>query len=104
MEGDGRFCFCCYRGTPTLRASVCSVHEKVSQPMLRPLSSGGGPSVAATFDRFRIKLLAGVQDPQLRRYGFLLMAAGAGLLPLMAGSAQAALTKMPTDGADTLRV
>jgi hypothetical protein len=32
-----------------------------------------------------------------------LMAAGAGLLPLMAGwSAHAALTKMPTDGADTL--
>ncbi|KMM17036.1 ammonia channel protein [Synechococcus sp. GFB01] len=32
----------------------------------------------------------------------LLLAVGAGLLPLMAGSAKAALTKVPTDGADTL--
>jgi Amt family ammonium transporter len=54
------------------------------------------------FDRFRATLLAGVQDPQLRRFAFVLMGAGAGLLPLMAGSAKAALAKMPTDGADTL--
>ncbi|MFM7392899.1 MAG: ammonium transporter [Cyanobium sp.] len=32
----------------------------------------------------------------------MLLAAGAGMLPLMAGSAKAALTKVPTDGADTL--
>ena len=66
------------------------------------LSSGGGPSAATVFDRLRTGVLAGVQNPQLRRVGFGLMAAGAGLLPLMAGSAKAALSKMPTDGADTL--
>ena len=63
---------------------------------------GGGPSALATFDRFRQGVLAGVQQPQLKRYGVLLLAAGAGLLPLMAGSANAALQKVPTDGADTL--
>jgi len=47
-------------------------------------------------------MLAGVQDPLLRRAAFALMAIGAGLVPLMAGSANAALQKMPTDGADTL--
>ncbi len=31
-----------------------------------------------------------------------MLAAGAGLLPLMAGSAHAALSKVPTNGADTL--
>ena len=41
-------------------------------------------------------------DSSLLRTGVFLLAAGAGLLPLMAGSAKAALTKMPTDGADTL--
>ena len=63
---------------------------------------GGGPSALATFDRFRQGVLAGVQQPQLKRYAVLLLAAGAGLLPLMAGSAHAALQKVPTDGADTL--
>jgi len=58
--------------------------------------------VATTFDRFRTRVLAGVQDPQLRRAAFALMAVGAGLVPLMAGSAHAALAKMDTDGADTL--
>ncbi len=38
----------------------------------------------------------------MRRYAILLLAAGSGLLPLMAGSAQAALQKMSTNGADTL--
>ena len=47
-------------------------------------------------------MLAGVQDPLLRRAAFALMAIGAGVVPLMAGSANAALQKMPTDGADTL--
>ena len=64
--------------------------------------SGGSPSVETMFDRFRLKVLAGVQDAQLRRYALVLLAAGAGLLPLMAGSAHAALQKVPTDGADTL--
>ena len=64
--------------------------------------SAGGPTPHVVFDRFRNKLLARVQEPELRRYAVLLLAAGAGLLPLMAGSAKAALTKMPTDGADTL--
>jgi Amt family ammonium transporter len=41
-------------------------------------------------------------NPQLRRYAFFLLAVGAGLLPLMAGAAHAALAKVPTDGADTL--
>ena len=58
--------------------------------------------MATTFDRFRTRVLAGVQDPQLRRAAFALMAVGAGLVPLMAGSAHAALAKMDTDGADTL--
>lgn len=61
-----------------------------------------GPSALTTFDRFRTNVLAGVQDQQLRRYAVILLAAGAGMLPLMAGSAKAALTKLPTDGADTL--
>jgi len=69
--------------------------------MTRTFPSGGGPSVESTFDRFRGRVLARVQDPQLRRYGFLAIAAGAGLLPLMAGAAHAALQNAPTDGADT---
>ncbi len=64
--------------------------------------AGGGPSAITSFDRLRTQLLAGVQQPQLKRYAVLLLAAGAGLLPLMAGSANAALQKVPTDGADTL--
>lgn len=64
--------------------------------------SGGSPSVETMFDRFRLKVLAGVQDAQLRRYALVLLAAGAGLLPLMAGPAPAALQKVSTDGADTL--
>ncbi|KEF42240.1 MAG: ammonia channel protein [Cyanobium sp. CACIAM 14] len=59
-------------------------------------------SVATTFNRFRNRFLDRLQDPQLRRMAFFLMAIGAGIVPLMAGSAKAALTKMPTDGADTL--
>ncbi|MFN5116687.1 MAG: ammonium transporter [Cyanobacteriota bacterium] len=70
--------------------------------MPRTLSSGKGASVETTFDRFRTKVLAGVQDPQLRRYAFVAMAAGAGLVPLMAGSAKAALAPGVTDGADTM--
>jgi len=64
--------------------------------------SSQGVSTIETFNRLRVNLFAGVQQQQLRRYGMGLMATGAGLLPLMAGSAHAALTKMPTDGADTL--
>jgi Amt family ammonium transporter len=64
--------------------------------------AGGGKSPFATFELVRERVLAGVQEPQLRRYALILLAAGAGLLPLMAGSAHAALTKLPTDGADTL--
>ena len=61
-----------------------------------------GPSALETFDRLRAGFMAGVQDPQLRRAAVFLLAVGAGLLPLMAGSAKAALTKLPTDGADNL--
>ncbi len=61
-----------------------------------------GPSALETFDRLRAGFMAGVQDPQLRRVAVILLAAGAGLLPLMAGAAKAALTKVPTDGADNL--
>ncbi|MCT0212476.1 MULTISPECIES: ammonium transporter [unclassified Synechococcus] len=64
--------------------------------------SGRGESALATFDRHRIRLFARVQQPELRRLGVFLLAAGAGMLPLMAGSAHAALTKVPTNGADTL--
>jgi Amt family ammonium transporter len=64
--------------------------------------AGGGKTPLATFDHLRLRLLAGVQEPQLRRYAVILLAAGAGMLPMMAGSAHAALTKVPTDGADTL--
>ena len=38
----------------------------------------------------------------MRRYALVLLATGAGLLPLMAGAAHAALPKAETDGADTL--
>jgi len=69
--------------------------------MPRTLPSDRTVSALATFDRFRLRLFAGVQDPQLRQYAFAVMAIGAGLLPLMAGSAKAALAKVPTDGADT---
>jgi Amt family ammonium transporter len=64
--------------------------------------AGGGPTPLAVFDRFRTKALAKVQEPELKRYAVMLLAFGAGLLPLMAGGAKAALAKVPTDGADTL--
>ncbi|MFN9622171.1 MAG: ammonium transporter, partial [Cyanobacteriota bacterium] len=55
-----------------------------------------------TVDRWRQGFASGLSDSRLRRLAFALLATGAGLLPLLAGSAQAALSKMPTDGADTL--
>lgn len=64
--------------------------------------AGGGPTPLAVFDRFRTKVLAKVQEPELKRYAVMLLAFGAALLPLMAGSAKAALQKVPTNGADTL--
>ncbi|MEY3757381.1 MAG: hypothetical protein RLZZ263_535 [Cyanobacteriota bacterium] len=64
--------------------------------------AGGGKTPFATFDLVRERVLAGVQEPQMRRYALVLLAAGAGLLPLMAGAAHAALPKAQTDGADTL--
>lgn len=64
--------------------------------------SGGAWSVATTLDRFLLTLLARLQDPQLRRLAFFLLAPGAALLPLMAGAANTALALAPTDGADTL--
>lgn len=70
--------------------------------MPRTFSSGGEPSAAMTFDRFRTRMLAGVTEPQMRHTAFLLLAAGAGTIPLLAGSAHAALQKVPTDGADNL--
>lgn len=70
--------------------------------MPRTFPSGGGPSVATTFDRLRVQVLAGVQEPQLRRFAFFALAAGAGLVPLLGGAAKAALQMAPTDGADTM--
>ena len=64
--------------------------------------AGGGPTPLAVFDRFRTKVLAKVQEPELKRYAVMLLACGAGLLPLIAGSAHAALAPGKTDGADTL--
>jgi Amt family ammonium transporter len=85
-----------------LKVTVAWIFADVGLFMQPRFRSGHEVSTLATFDRFRINLFAGVQQQQLRRYGMGLMAAGAGLLPLMAGSANAALTKLPTDGADTL--
>ncbi|MCP9900966.1 ammonium transporter [Cyanobium sp. Cruz CV13-4-11] len=65
-------------------------------------STGRGRSAEATFDRFRSLALARLQDPQLRSAAFCLLALGAGIVPLLAGSAKAALAAAPTDGADTL--
>ena len=67
-----------------------------------PRAVGGGPTPLAVFDHVRTRALAKVQEPELKRYAVMLLAFGAGLLPLMAGSAKAALAKVPTDGADTL--
>jgi Amt family ammonium transporter len=64
--------------------------------------TGEASSVGTTFDRIRGDVLDRFQDPQLRRIAFFLLAIGAGLAPLMAGSARAALAMAPTDGADTL--
>jgi len=66
--------------------------------------AGGGPTPLAVFDRFRTKALAKVQQPELKRYAVMLLALGAGLLPLMAGAAHAGGLTMPkeSDGADTL--
>ena len=61
-----------------------------------------GSTAMDTFDHLRQRFLAGLSEPRLRRLAFALLATGAGLLPLMAGAAQAALSKVPTDGADTL--
>jgi Amt family ammonium transporter len=55
-----------------------------------------------TIDEWRRRFTSGLRESHLRRLAFALLASGAGLLPLLAGSAQAALGKMPTDGADTL--
>lgn len=66
-----------------------------------PLGSGGSTPLRV-FDRWRCRFLAGVQDPQLRRSGFVMMGIAAGLTPLMAGAAHAALPKAVNDGADTL--
>jgi Amt family ammonium transporter len=60
-----------------------------------------------TFDRFRTRVLAGVQDPQLRRFAMGLLTIGAGLLPFLFSAANAEtapLKDIPTDGADTLLV
>ncbi len=74
-----------------------------SSPLTSFPSHSRGPSTLETFDRFREKVLAGVKNPQLRNYGLILLMAGAGLLPLMAGAAHAEPLKMQeADGADTL--
>jgi Amt family ammonium transporter len=66
-----------------------------------PLVSGGFTPLTV-FDRWRRRFLAGVQDPQLRRSAFVMIGIAAGLAPLMAGAAHAALPKAVNDGADTL--
>ena len=66
-----------------------------------PLVSGGSTPLRV-FDRWRRRFLAGVQDPQLRRSAFAMIGIAAGLAPLMAGAAHAALPKAVNDGADTL--
>jgi len=70
--------------------------------MTRSFSSVGGITAMDTFDRWRERFADQLREPQLRRLAFALLATGAGLLPLLAGSAQAGLSKMSTDGADTL--
>jgi Amt family ammonium transporter len=50
----------------------------------------------------RTRLLAGLQDRQLRRTAFALIGVGAGIVPLLGGPAHAALAKAVNDGADTL--
>jgi Amt family ammonium transporter len=62
----------------------------------------GGLSAETVFDRIRTRLLAGVQNPQLRRSAFVMMGLAAGLVPLLGGAAHAALPKAVNDGADTL--
>jgi Amt family ammonium transporter len=76
--------------------------ERFPLSMTRSFSSVGAPSAMDTFDRWRQRFAERLREPQLRRIAFALLATGAGLLPLLAGSAQASLSKMPTDGADTL--
>ena len=61
-----------------------------------------GSTAMDTFDCWRQRCAAGLSDLRLKRLAFALLAVGAGCLPLMAGAAQASLSKMPTDGADTL--
>ncbi len=68
-----------------------------SSPLFRE-----GRSAIDAFDRLRCRFFAGLREHQLQRSAVWMLAAGAGLLPLMAGSAHAALAKTPTDGADTL--
>jgi Amt family ammonium transporter len=73
--------------------------------MSRTHASDGELSVEMTFDRFRTRVLAGVQDPQLRRFAMVLLTIGAGLLPFLFSAANAEpapLKEIPTDGADTL--
>ena len=70
--------------------------------MLRISASRGAISATDTFGRIRLRMLAAVQDHQLRRTAFALLGVGAGLIPLMAGAAHAALPKAVNDGADTL--
>lgn len=61
-----------------------------------------GSTAMDTFEQWRQRCAAGLSTPRLKRLAFALLATGAGLAPLLAGSAQASLSKMPTDGADTL--
>ncbi len=102
--------FACAWGVPLplLRDGLIARHKLFRSypdgllPMTRRASSGDSLSALDTFDHFTTNLFAGIHQAELRRLGVFLLAAGAGLLPLMAGSAHAALTKVPTNGADTL--
>jgi Amt family ammonium transporter len=70
--------------------------------MTKTVTSTGGLSALDSIECWRQHLGVRLQEPQLRGLAFALLATGAGLLPLMGGAARAALSKVPTDGADTL--
>ena len=84
------------------RHMLSTFYGNGTSPMSRSLCARASFSALETFNRFRTDLFAGIQQAELRRFAVFLLAAGAGLVPLMAGSAHAALAKTPTDGADTL--
>ena len=70
--------------------------------MTKKIPSMAGLTAMDTFEAWRQGVGDHLLQSHWRRVAFALLAAGAGIAPLLAGSAHAALSKMPTDGADTL--